>query len=253
MIPNTTILAISSGVLGLLAVVFLAGSRLLSPEIRRYGYVAVLASGAMSVTYLLMSAEVLTVSTSGTDESVVRFIGYTVVWAGISYVLGAVADAGQRKTAAVFGCSLVTLWGTFASWLVSGLAGTVVSLGIVLGFVGLVYLLVGPVSRTAAATSEHRELLYSKLEYLILLSWAGLIMLGLLSEQNLGLTGSFVGQIAASYVDLVLLVGFGGLVLRNTTALEQTAATTVLLPFFDGDDTGETATSGAETTADTAD
>lgn len=250
MIPNTTIFLLSSGVLLLVAIVFVVGTRLLEPACRRYGYAVVLACVAMSVTYLLMWMELFTIETTGTDESVVRFVGYTIAWAAISYVLGAVADAGLRKTVAVFGFSAVTLWGTLASWILEGTAGSIVSVVILLAFVGLVYLLVGPLTRTAATTTEYRELVYTKLKRLVLLAWAGLIVLGIISEQNLALTDSFIGQIGASYVDLVLLVGFGGLVLRNEGALEETAATTVLLPFLaSGDDT---ASSGAEASVDAA-
>ncbi|EMA35398.1 bacteriorhodopsin [Halobiforma nitratireducens] len=242
MIEDTTIYLLTSAALGPAAVGLLLATRRLGRASRRYGYAAVLACGAMTVTYLLMSRGLWTVETTGNDESVVRFLGYTVAWAGISYVLGAVADAGPKRTAAVFVCSMGTLWATFGGWVFGGTAGTVISLTMVLSFVGLVYLLVGPLARTAATVSERRGLLYRKLEYLILLAWAGLLLLGLVSAQNLALTDNFVGQFAASYVDLVLFVGFGGLVVRNEAALEETAATTRLLPFSTDDgatDSGE--------------
>ncbi|APW97823.1 rhodopsin [Halobiforma lacisalsi AJ5] len=237
MISHATIYLVSSALLGLGAVGLLVATRRLEPSIRRYGYATVLACGAMSVTYLLMRAEIGTVTTN--EESVVRFVGYTVAWAGISYVLGAVADAGPKRTVAVFACSMGTLWATFASWILSGTAGSIASLVIVASFVGLVSLLVGPVAQSAAGVDERRTLLYRKLEYLVLLAWAGLIVLGIVSEQNLALTDSFVGQIGATYVDLVLLLGFGGLVLRNVAALEKTAASTTVFPFFGGGSGGD--------------
>lgn len=242
MIPNATIFVTTSVLLGLVAVAFLVGTLRLPPQARRYGYATVLACGAISVKYALMSAEVWTISTTGTDESIVRFVGYTVAWGAISYVLGSVADAGRLKTAGVFVCSLTTLWGTFASWVLSGTAETAVSLIVLLALIGLVYLLFGALSRTVVTTSDHRELLYTKLKFLVLLAWAGLLVLGVVSAQNLGLLGGFVGLVTGSYVDLILFVGFGGLVLRNATALEETAASTVLVSFLDDPEADGTAT-----------
>lgn len=250
MIPHATIFLVSSALLGLGALGLLAATRRLDPAIRRYGYATVLACGAMSATYLLMWADVGTVVTNGTEESVVRFVGYTVAWLCISYVLGAVADAGPKRTAAVFACSMGTLWGTFASWILGGTAASIASLAILGSFAGVVYLLVGPVARAAVTVDERRTLLYRKLEYLILLSWAGLIVLGIVSEQNLALTDSFVGQLGATYVDLVLLFGFGGLVLRNPVALEETAASTTLFPFFGGGG-GESGNAGTNANTNT--
>ncbi|MXV61792.1 bacteriorhodopsin [Natronorubrum sp. JWXQ-INN-674] len=243
MIEQSTVLAVSAVVLGVLALVFLLWTRRVPTSRRRYGYAATLAAGAMSGTYLIMSLELLTVSTSGTEESVARFLGYSIVWATISYVLGAVSDAGRRYTLALFACSMLTLWTTFAGWVLGETGATLASVGTLAAFVGLVYLLLGPVARTAASVSGERLLLYDKLKNLVLLAWFGLIVLGLISQQNLALTDGFVGQVAATYIDVVLLAGFGGLVLRSGTALEQTAASTEL--FSELVDTGEADADGS--------
>ena len=225
MIEHATVLAASGAVLGIVTVVFALGTRRLKASSRRFGYAAMVAAGAMSVTYVLMSADVLTIRTSGGEESLVRFGGYTIVWAAISYVVGSIAGAGRRYTLAIFGCSLLSIWGTLLTWVLDGTVGTLASATILVGVIALAGLLYGPVSRIAATASGERSLLYSKLKHLILLAWIGLLVTGMLSEQNLGLTDSFIGQLIATYIDLILLVGFGGLVLRSTGALETTAAT----------------------------
>ena len=63
------------------------------------------------------------------------------------------------------------------------------------------------------------------------------------SEQSLGLSDLFVGQIGASYTDLVFLLGIGGLVVSGKTAFVPSDA--------EGDqrepaeaDTGKTAGAG---------
>ena len=48
-------------------------------------------------------------------------------------------------------------------------------------------------------------------------------MQAVISEQSLGLTSLFVGQLASSYTDLVLEIGIGLLVLSGVSATESTA------------------------------
>lgn len=239
MIESSTILAGSGLLLVFAAVGFALATRWLSARARRFGYGVVLACGAMGVAYLLMAAGVLTISTSGREESVVRFLGYTVALTVISFVLGALAGASRRHTLALVVGNLLAVWGTLGSWVLGDTGGAVAAGVVLLSFGGVVVLLLGPVARTAATAHPERTLLYSELRNLVLLAWAGLIVLGIVSEQNLALTDGFTGQIAATYVDVVLLIGFGGLVFRNVPALEATVASSAASVFDGTDATGQ--------------
>ncbi|ARS90836.1 bacteriorhodopsin [Natrarchaeobaculum aegyptiacum] len=221
MIEHTTLFGLSSGIIGLMAVVFFGWTVRRSSRFRVYGFAVVVACGAMSVAYLLMAAEVLTVTTTGREESVARFFGYTIAWAAVCGVVGAVTDADRRYVIGLLVFVLGCLWGTFASWVLGGLAGTVVSIGIFTSLIAMVYVLFGPLTNSARTVSADRLLLYEKTRNLVILVFAGLLLTGLVSEQNFGLTDAFVGQLAATYIDLVWLAGFGGLVFRYQDALEE--------------------------------
>ncbi|ELY90432.1 rhodopsin [Natrialba hulunbeirensis JCM 10989] len=222
MIASEPILA-GSGILLLLgAGGFTLGTRRLPATTRQFGYAVALACAGMGAAYLLMAADALTVATSGREESAARFLGYTVVMTTSSLVIGALAGARRRQTLLLVGGNLVAVWGTLGSWVLSG-TGELLATGLILGsFLGVTVLLLGPMARTASTVHAERTLLYGKLRNLLLLVWASLIVLGAISEQTLGLTDAVVGQLAATYVDLVFLFGFGFLLVRNTTALEST-------------------------------
>ncbi|MXV61790.1 bacteriorhodopsin [Natronorubrum sp. JWXQ-INN-674] len=227
MIENTTVFAATGAILAAMAIGFLLWTRRLSDACRYYGYAVVVACGAMSGAYLLMAAELLTVTTSGRTESVARFIGYSIAWAAVCYVLEVTTDADRRYTLALLGTILTCLWATMASWVLSGIAGTVVSVAIFAALLGMIYVLVGPLAREATAVSGERTLLYGKLKNLSLLVFIGLIITGMLSEQNLNFTDAFVGQTIATYLDLVWLAGFGAILLRSEAALEDAAVSTI--------------------------
>ncbi|ADD06432.1 homolog to rhodopsin [Natrialba magadii ATCC 43099] len=220
MIASETILTGSGLALLVGAGGFALGARALPAATRRFGYAVVLACAGMGVAYLLMAAGVLTVTTSGREESAVRFLGYSVAMTVGSVVIGALAGASTRRTGALVGGNLLAVWGTLGSWVFSGTGETVATVLILVSFLGVAVLLLGPMARTARTVHAERTLLYGKLRNLVLLAWASLIVLGAISAQTLGLTDAFVGQLAATYVDLVFLFGFGLLLFRNADALE---------------------------------
>lgn len=219
MIEHGTLFAVSSVLLVGMAAVFLLWTLRFPAGARPHGYAVVVACGSMGVAYGLMSAELLTVTTTGRTESVARFLGYTVSWSAVCFVLGAIVDADRGTLLALVGSVLIVPWATFASWILGGTAGTVASLAIFAALSGVAYVLVGPLSRIADNVGGQRALLYRKVKNLILLVFIGLVVTGTISEQNLELTGAFVGQTVATYIDLIWLAGFGMLVLRYGDAL----------------------------------
>lgn len=224
MIDVSTIYLLSSFALGVATVVFATFAVRLPATHRRYGLVPVVAAGSMALAYLAMAGGVLTVETTGGDQSLVRFLGYTVAFGGICYLIGVVAGCGRRSALLLFGLTAVNLWGSFASWLFDGTLETATTAVIVAGLLGVVYLLFGPIQRAAATRRGDRTLLYGKFKFLLVLGWAILVLTSVTSEQNLALLDTFVGQLVASYVDVVLFLGFGGFVIWNATAFDAVTA-----------------------------
>ncbi|AXR80943.1 bacteriorhodopsin [Natrarchaeobaculum sulfurireducens] len=221
MFDISTIYLVSGATLGVATLVFATLTRRIPDTTRRYGVVTVVAVASMALAYMAMAGDLLLVETTGQDQSVARFIGYTVAWGGIVLLTGVVSGCGRANTIALFVAICITLWGSFAGWLVSGileLALTAVTIG---GLAAVTYLLLGPIQRAASNESGDRMLLYGKLKHLLLLAWLVLMILSVTSEQNLALLDTFVGQLVASYVDVILFLGFGGFVFNNIGAFED--------------------------------
>ncbi|SDQ63067.1 bacteriorhodopsin [Natronobacterium texcoconense] len=225
MISETVIYVVSSGLLGILAVVFGYHTTRLPASVRRYGGAVVVGTASMSVAYLLMAGGALTVETTGREQSIARFLGYSVTWMAFAYLLGSVADAGRRYTLVLLALILWVQWATLVSWIVAGTAELLVTGTLVVALLAVISLLFVPFTRNARKTTANRVLLFSKLKYLTVLGWAGLVTVGMISEQNLALVDMFVGQIAATYIDVVLLLGLGGIVLSHVEALGESTST----------------------------
>lgn len=230
MLPTSTIYLGMVVALGLGAVVFAAVASRLSGTARRLGLVAAVPAAAMAVAYLGMGLEWLTIETEGREQSIMRFLGYTVALTAYTYLLARPVGLSRRRAVGLLAVLLVTLWSALATWLTTGAAETAITLLSVLAYLVGVYLLFKPFSRVAAAAPGEARLLYGKLRNLFVLCWGGLLVASAISEQAIGLTDAFIGQFAASYIDLVLMLGIGGLVLfsrfvRAPTAAERADAT----------------------------
>lgn len=205
---------------------FLGWSRRLPGACRPYAYAAAVAAGSMAVVYLLTYP----FEAAGLSTDLLRFVGYTVMWIPIVLVVSAIAGAGRRLTLALLAVILARVWITLVAWFLEGILGLLATLAPFAFLVVGVYLLYGPFTDAASSRSEERSLLFDKLKHLIVLAWIGLVANGLISESALGFTDEFVGLITVFYVEAILVVAFGGLVLRSVDAIEDTVATTGLLP-----------------------
>ncbi|SDR02741.1 bacteriorhodopsin [Natronobacterium texcoconense] len=230
--PSTVYLWAAAG-LGVATLAFLVVARRLPDTSRQFGYAAVGAVAVMTASNVVMAG--LEAGGYGTDF--VRFVGYTGLWTVICSVIVAVAGVDRRLTGALFAIVLSRLWITYGSWQVEGTLGAVLALvPFALLLIGI-YLLFGPFMRAVSTVEEERRLLYTKLRNLVVLGWIALVLTGILSE-SMDLTTDFVGQFASIYVEVVLVIGFAGIVVRSGHALEKTAASTSLNPFED-DRTGD--------------
>lgn len=209
--------------LGLLTLGFFGWARTLPVACRRDGYAVAAAAGAMAVVYLGTGP---IQQAFGIGEDPIRFLGYTAMWVPIVLVIGSIAGSGKRLTLGLLGVVLTRVWVTYFAGFLDGLAMTLATLvPFALLAVGIA-MLYGPFARAAAAQSPQRSLLYSKLKHLIALAWIGLVANGIIVGYQL--VDEFVGLIVLLYVEVVLVVGFGALVLRNVEALEDASATGLL-------------------------
>ncbi|MFC6719207.1 rhodopsin [Natrialbaceae archaeon GCM10025810] len=221
---------LSGGALVLTAALFLWRTFALPAACRRYGFAMVVACGGMSVTYFVT---LLFPSLETTISDLIRFLSYTVIWAAMIPILGAVAGAGRRLTALLLGIVMFRVWVTYAAGFVDGALGTILTLSPFVALFAGIYLLYVSFERTSASTSGERRLLFSKLRNLVVLAWIALVINGLISA--MALVDDLVSLVTLVYVEVVLLVGFGAILLRSVDALEETAAASTILPSRDAD------------------
>lgn len=214
-----------------------------SGPVRRIVLIGAAPALAMAVAYVFMGMEWVTVTTGGREQSIARFAGYSVVLAAVGLIIRELLGLSRRRFLAMTFALLLTPWFALASWLPdSSVLESVLTLCTILAYLAGTYLLFGPITGSAQTVSGTRRLLYAKLRNLFVLCWGALILQSALSEQALGLTNLFVGQLGASYTDVIFMLGIGGLVVSGKAIFET-----------DSEAMGEEATAGAPTVTAGAD
>ncbi|AFZ72112.1 bacteriorhodopsin [Natronobacterium gregoryi] len=212
-----------AGLFGLATIGFLGWSFQHPSGRRRYGLAVAGACLVMAVANTMMANEILTTTADGAAYPHARFLGYFVSFTVVSWLLGAIAGASRNLTVLLILAVNALPGSVLASWNLPEPAATVASVLVFVSIVIAAALLVGPIDRAATRVSGERRLLYGKLRNLSVTVWIVLPIVGVMSEQNLAILTSFAGIFMGTYLDLILFVGVGALVLRSPTALDQLA------------------------------
>ena len=187
-------------------------------------FVAAVPALSMAIAYVFMGMEWVTITTAGREQSVARFVGYSFVLGAAGYAISELLWLSRRQFLAVTGVLLLTPWFALASWIPDGgLFESLLTVLTLLSYLAGVYALFGPVTRLAGQVSGDRRLVFAKLRNLFVLCWGALILQSAISAQTLGLTNLFVGQLGASYTDLIFMIGIGGLIVSGKDIFEQAA------------------------------
>lgn len=221
LIPETTLYLGTAGILFAGALAFAAIGARSKGRRRRMVFWATLPAVGMAIGYVGVGLDVLTVQTSGREQSVMRFIGYTAVLFGFSSVIKELVGLSVRQFVILVALTLVTPWMSFASWVTVGTGESLANALAFAGYLGGSYALLRPIARLSREQVAERRLLYVKLRNLFVLCWGILIIQSAISEQSLGLTDLFVGQLGASYTDVLFMLGIGGLVVANRFVFDE--------------------------------
>lgn len=125
-------------------------------------------------------------TTGGREQSVARFVGYSVVLLAASTIVRETLALSRRRCLVMTGILLLTLWFALASWLPDGgSVESMLTLATVGAYLGGAYFLVGPITRAAKAVGGKRRLLYVKLRNLLVLCWGALILQSAISGHHL--------------------------------------------------------------------
>jgi len=215
----------TAGVMAVTAVVFLAWTLRLPARRRRYALIAVFASAVLAATYVGMANGVLRYrSIDGAAVPVTRFVGYAFGTTAILLTTGLVGGYSRRIQVLLLVPFVGNMGGTLGSWFSAEPLSAVASVSSLLSLPLVAYVFRGPGASAAAETTDDRRLLYGKLANVVLLAWVGYLVVGIASRQNLALLDGFVGVFIGVYIDVLLYLGFGVLLLRSGGALDQLAA-----------------------------
>lgn len=225
LVDEQTIYLYTAILLGAAALGFLVWTVRLHESHRRYGLLAAWVAAAIAATYVAMHLGLLRgENTAGAAVPVSRFVGYQFSILVILVAIGHVAGMSRRLTFAL----LIPFWmitgGTAGGWFLPENIAPAASLSSLLSLPLIAYLLLRSGRRAAAATTPNRKLLYGKLANVTLLVWLGYLVVGIVSRQNLAVLDAFVGVSIGTYLDVILHLSFGVLLLRHTEALDDLVA-----------------------------
>lgn len=227
LIDEQTLYRYTAILLAVAAVGFLGWTARLADRHRRYGLLVTWVVGAIAVTYFGMSMGVLRFeNVDGNAVPLTRFVGYQFSIALIVLTTGVVAGLSRRLLGALLLPFFMITGGTAGGWFLPDPYNSVAPLASLLSLPLVAYVLLRPGKRAAAETTPRRKLLYGKLANVVLLVWLGYLVVGIVSRQSAPeLLDAFVGVFLGTYLDVVIHLAFGVLLLRHTGALDDMVAT----------------------------
>ncbi|PGF16134.1 rhodopsin [Natrinema sp. CBA1119] len=189
---------------------------------RRYYLPVPIICGTLALANFGMSAELFRITTAGGDPiPMSRYVDYTIATPIMVIVAGLIAGATRRQLAALVVLSFVWVGTSAARYLVDPTLAAVMNGVTIVSLIGIVSLMLWPITKRSGEQSGERVLLYGKLRNLLLLLWVFYLVMGFVSRQGLGLLDAFGGIFVVSYLDILTRIGFGVLVLRATDATDQ--------------------------------
>ncbi|MXR52187.1 bacteriorhodopsin [Halovenus sp. WSH3] len=205
--------------MGLGTAVFLNGLARADSEVQKYYAVLAAISGIATVAYVLMALNVGAVSVDGRTVFVPRYIDWllttplllTYLWMLVSSERGLLARIVAVNVVVIvagFGASLLSGTARFGLFAVGGLA-----------YVGLAYLLVGPL--TEQASGRATESLFRGLRNLTVILWSVYPIIWILGPTGLGELTMLTNVLLVTYLDLITKVGFGLIALNAGAELRK--------------------------------
>ncbi len=230
---------------------FLAWIATLPAGKRRYYLPVPIICGTLGLSNFGMSIELFRITTAGgAPIPMTRYVDYVIVTPIMVGIAGLVAGATRRQLAALVVLSLTWVGTSAVRYLVDPTLAAVMSGVTVVCLIGIVALMLWPITKRSGEQSGERVLLYGKLRNLLLLLWVFYLVIGFVSRQGAGLLDAFSGVFIGTYLDVLTRVGFGVLLLRSTDAMDQVIDE---LRGDDGDSGGVTLESSEESAVDPAD
>lgn len=178
------------------------------PTARRSVYaLLMLAQVSMAIGYVGMHQSWLTVATGGGENSVFRFFGYHMAFLVLAYLFTVLLEIERWRGAMIAVVLNLFPGATLLSWIATGATEQLLT-GVIVGSITVfLYVFFRPLDVTSRNVNSRQRLVFTKLRNFSVLCIAGLVLLAALSEQNMGVTTAFSGQVGATYLDVIFVTG----------------------------------------------
>lgn len=192
--------------------------------------------GAVMVIVMILGYGTLSVSYGGSLKTIywVEYIGVLLITALVLYELALIAESSRWTIGALVVFNGVMFLFGLATALVgsgnsiAGLEGETLRLALwgvsALSYLIVLGLLVRPLSSAAAQQSPEVAMLFSMLRNIVIVLWVLYPIVWLLGPSVLGVLPASLSVLASLVVDLLVAVGFGLILLRSESVLEQSPA-----------------------------
>jgi bacteriorhodopsin len=213
------------------------GRRETHTTMRRFYTVITAASIIATIAYLVMALGYGDTSVTSAGETYtvywIHYVSWVLTTPLILFALALVAEGTRRTIAALVGFDVsMVLLGLVTALTGRGLVGldTQTLQYVLLGASFVAYLavfglLVRPLSREAAQQSPEVAMLFSMLRNIVIVLWVFYPIVWLLGPPVIGLIPTAITLLAFLVLDLLVKIGFGVLLLRSDSVLEQTEGT----------------------------
>ena len=212
-----------AGALGMAAgtAAFVWGGATAAAADRRYYAILATISLIAAVAYATMALEIGWITVGDDVVFAPRYVDWILTTPLLLLFLGLLAGSDRRELGLVVGVNTVVMVLGFAAALVEGTAGYVLFAVAGLAYLGLLYLLLGPMSARAAAQGTGVASLFTSLRNLTVVLWSVYPVIWLLGPPGLGLLSLTVDVMLIAYLDLLTKVGFGLIALNASAVLES--------------------------------
>lgn len=212
----TTWFAVGAAGMTVGTILFVSGAVSGGRESLKYYVILASISGIAAVAYGLMSFEIGWYAAGDRTVFLPRYIDWLLTTPLLLLYLSMLVDASRSMIGKLVGINTVMIVAGFAAALLTGIERfALFALGGI-AFVGLVYLLVGPLTRQAQGHGS--DSLFQSLRNLTAILWAIYPVIWLLGPSGLDVLTLLVDGMLVTYLDLITKVGFG-LIALNASGL----------------------------------
>ncbi len=215
----TTWFAVGAVGMALGTLLFVRGGLTAESGSGKYYATLAIISGIAAVAYALMALELGWETVDGRTVFLPRYVDWLLTTPLLLLYLAMLVDASRATIGKLFAVNTAVIVAGFAAALLPGVERFALFAVGGLAFVGLVYLLVGPLTRKARG--QQTRSLFLSLRNLTVILWSVYPIIWLLGPPGLDMLTPLVDVILITYLDLITKVGFGLIALNASAVLSE--------------------------------